>query len=158
MLSALAPLAASRQQQLDIAAAAIQLLGMTWCSSVPDDMQQRLSSGAASLLQELLAVDSHPSTDMSVRLVVQTPQRCASLQPRQRAESLWILCDMSPCCHRTELLDNVLWSETPLSDRGVMEQGRVLAFAASSWLQALRGGQLCTVTEPRSPASAIWCM
>ena len=37
------------------------------------------------------------------------------------------------------MLHHVLWCETPLALRGISEERRVLAFAASCWLQALRG-------------------
>ena len=57
VLSSLVVSAASRQQLLDVAAAGVQLLGMTWCPDVGEDMQQRLNSAAACLLQELCAVE-----------------------------------------------------------------------------------------------------
>ena len=43
---------------------------------------------------------------------------------------------------RAEVLDVVLWSDMPLSARGITEQGRVLAYSASHWLQAVRGEAL----------------
>lgn len=60
VLSSLVCCALSRQQLQDVAAAALQLLGMTWCPDVQGDMQQRLNSAAASLLQELFAVKIEP--------------------------------------------------------------------------------------------------
>ncbi len=60
VLSSLVSNAPSRQQLLDVAAAALQLLGMTWCPDVHEDLQQRLNCAAASLLEEVFAVAFGP--------------------------------------------------------------------------------------------------
>ena len=80
MLSSAVLRAGSRQQLLDVAAAAVQLLGMTWRSDVHEDMQQRLNIAAASLLQELPAV-KQPDADQSARQVSHIGRLASCMPP-----------------------------------------------------------------------------
>ena len=74
-LSAFVAFVASRQQQLNLAAAAVQLLGMTWRSDLEDDLQLRLNGAAATLLHSILLAVSQPNA-ISIRHVAFDHKAC----------------------------------------------------------------------------------
>ena len=107
---------------------------MSWSPDVSEGLQHQLNSAAESLFQALMAADSKPAAGMTVRQVHARWTSAASSSVAQRPSKLpWYL-----SC-RVEVLDSIIWSEMSLSARGITQQGRVLALAASNWLQALRG-------------------